>query len=61
MSVGDEGEVGNPFESDAELSDSVLVQRYVALLNESGLKAPRQKRVQKSTSGDASVDGGGQR
>ncbi|AZZ43463.1 transposase [Pseudomonadaceae bacterium SI-3] len=61
VSVGDEGEVGNPFESDAELSDSVLVQRYVALLNESGLKAPRQKRVQKSTSGDACVDGGGQR
>lgn len=60
VSVGDEGEVGNPFETDADFSDSVLVQRYVALLNESGLKAPRQKRAQKSTSGIASVNGGGQ-
>lgn len=60
VSVGDEGEVGNPFETDAQFSDSVLVQRYVALLNESGLKAPRQKRAQKSASGNASVNGSGQ-
>lgn len=60
VSMWNEGELENPFEAEAELSDSVLVQRYVALLNESGLKAPRQKRAQKSASGNASVNGSGQ-
>lgn len=60
LSMGDEGQLGNPFEADAELSDSVLVQRYVALLNESGLKAPRLKRVQKHSSGNACVQVAGQ-
>lgn len=60
VSVDDEGDVGNPFDADTELSDSVLVQRYVALLNESGLRAPRQKGTRKSASGNASVTGSGQ-
>lgn len=59
-STGDEGNVGNPFEADVELSDSVLVQSYVALLNESGLKAPRLKRAQKSSSGSACGQGAGE-
>lgn len=50
VSLGDEVN-GNPFEADADLSDSVLVQRYVALLSESGLRAPRQKQKQKNVSG----------
>jgi len=60
VSMWNEGELENPFEAAAELSDSVLVQRYVALLNESGLKVPRQKRAQKSASGNACVNGSGQ-
>ena len=60
VSMWNEGELENPFEAEAELSDSVLVQRYVALLNESGLKVPRQKRAQKSASGNACVNGSGQ-
>lgn len=60
VSMWNEGELDNPFEAEAELSDSVLVQRYVALLNESGLKVPRQKRAQKSASGNACVNGSGQ-
>lgn len=60
VSMWNEGELENPFEAEAELSDSVLVQRYVALLNESGLKAPRQKRAQKNTSRTANDTGGSQ-
>lgn len=61
VSLGDEEDVGNSFESHAELSDSVLVQRFVALLNEVGLRAPRQKGGQKNTSRvTANVNGGSQ-
>ncbi len=60
VSIWNEGELVNPFEAEAELSDSVLVQHYVALLNESRLRAPRQKGTRKSASGNASVTGGGQ-
>jgi hypothetical protein len=61
VSLGDEEDVGNPFEADAELNDSVMVKRYIALLNEAGLRAPRQNRAQKNASGMAAhADGGSQ-
>jgi hypothetical protein len=47
----------NPFEAGADLSDSVLVQRYVALLNESGLRAPRQQKASRIA---AHANAGGQ-
>lgn len=59
VSLSNEQDVGNPFEADAELSDSVLVQCYAALLSEAKLRAPRQKRGQKNTSGIAAYSNGG--
>lgn len=60
-SIAADGDTSNPFASDAELSDSVLVQRYVELLNQSGLRAARPRRGQKSAPGMvAHADGGSQ-
>lgn len=58
VSLADEGDIGNPFEADSEFSDSVLVQRYVALLSEAGLRAPRHRGDQKNTFGTANVNEG---
>ncbi len=57
VSLGVDGDVENPFEADAELSDSALVKRYVSSLSEAGLRTPRQKGSQATTSRTAPAIG----
>lgn len=47
LSIGTDAEGPNPFDPDVVLEDSVLVQRYVALLNESGLSIRSERSAAK--------------
>lgn len=58
LSIGTDAEGANPFDPDAVLEDSVLVQRYVALLNESGLSVTSAAKGRKSS---AKANGAGYR
>lgn len=57
LSIGTDVEGPNPFDPEVVLEDSVLVQRYVALLNESGLSVSSERSAAKGRKSAAKANG----